>query len=163
MTFWGGDGMGCEKLVEAVEVAIKQEEEAFAFYMDLAGIVEDKEAKDTLRFLALEEKKHKEFLEKFRQGGCYVGGLAMSEPLDYKVVQHLEAPDPKKDMKTKDVYLVAAFREQHSHDFYKGLADLHPAGEVKDLLIKMAKEELKHKEKVEYLYVNTAFPQLAGG
>jgi rubrerythrin len=66
-------------------------------------------------------------------------------------------------MKTKDVYLVAAFREQHSHDFYKGLADLHPAGEVKDLLNRMAKEELKHKEKVEYLYVNTAFPQLAGG
>ncbi len=155
--------MGCEKLVDAVELAIKKEEEAFAFYMDLAGTVEDKEAKDTLRFLAGEEKKHKEFLEKFRQGGCYVGGLAMKEPLDYKVAQHLEATDPKKDMKSKDVYLVAAFREQHAHDFYKGLADLHPAGEVKELLLRMANEELKHKEKVEYLYVNTAFPQLAGG
>jgi rubrerythrin len=87
----------------------------------------------------------------------------MNEPMDYKVAQHLEAPDPKKDMKTKDAYLVAAFREQHAHDFYKGLADLHPPGEVKDLLLRMAKEELKHKEKVEYLYVNTAFPQLAGG
>jgi rubrerythrin len=155
--------MACEKLVEAVEVAITKEEEAFAFYMDLAGLVEDKEAKETLRFLASEEKKHKEFLEKFRQGGCYVGGLAMNEPVDYKVAQHLEAPDPKKDMKTKDAYLVAAFREQNSHDFYKGLADLHPPGEVKDLLLRMAKEELRHKEKVEYLYVNTAFPQLAGG
>jgi rubrerythrin len=163
MTCSGGDVMRCEKLVEAVEVAIKKEEEAFAFYMDLAGIVEDKEAKETLRFLAGEEKKHKEFLEKFRQGGCFIGGLAMNEPMDYKVVQHLEAPDPQKNMKTKDTYLVAAFREQHAHDFYKGLAGLHPAGEVRDLLLRMAKEELKHKEKVEYLYVNTAFPQLAGG
>jgi len=34
---------------------------------------------------------------------------------------------------------------------------------VKDLLNKMASEELKHKEKMEYLYTNTAFPQTAGG
>jgi hypothetical protein len=27
----------------------------------------------------------------------------------------------------------------------------------------MANEELKHKEKMEYLYTNTAFPQTAGG
>jgi hypothetical protein len=27
----------------------------------------------------------------------------------------------------------------------------------------MANQELKHKEKVEYLYSNTAFPQTAGG
>jgi hypothetical protein len=27
----------------------------------------------------------------------------------------------------------------------------------------MANEELKHKEKMEYLYANTAFPQTAGG
>ena len=155
--------MTCEQLIEAVDVAIKKEEPAFAFYLNLADFVEDREAKETLRFLAGEEKKHKEFLENFRQGGCYIGGLDMNEPVDYKVAQHLDAPDPKKDMKTKDAYLVAAFREQHAHDFYKGLADLHPPGEVKDLLLRMATEELRHKEKVEYLYVNTAFPQLAGG
>jgi len=27
----------------------------------------------------------------------------------------------------------------------------------------MANEELKHKEKMEYLYANTAFPQTSGG
>jgi rubrerythrin len=31
------------------------------------------------------------------------------------------------------------------------------------LLEKMAQEELRHKEKVEYLYANTAFPQTSGG
>ena len=155
--------MGCEKLSEAVEVAIKKEEEAYAFYMDLAGLVEDQEAKETLRFLAQEEKRHKEFLEKFKQGGCFVGGLSMNEPLDYKVIQHLDPPEVRKNMKTKDAYLVAAFREQSAHDFYKSLADIHPPGEVKDLLLRMANEELRHKEKVEYLYTNTAFPQLAGG
>jgi hypothetical protein len=27
----------------------------------------------------------------------------------------------------------------------------------------MANEELKHKEKMEYLYTNTTFPQTSGG
>ncbi len=31
------------------------------------------------------------------------------------------------------------------------------------MLLKMANEEMKHKEKVEYLYANTAFPQTQGG
>ena len=50
-----------------------------------------------------------------------------------------------------------------SHEFYTELAGLHGDGEVKDLLLKMANEELKHKEKMEYLYANTAFPQTDGG
>ncbi|HPL62166.1 MAG TPA: hypothetical protein PK587_00245 [Syntrophales bacterium] len=40
---------------------------------------------------------------------------------------------------------------------------MHPAGEVREFLLGMAAQELGHKEKVEYLYANTAFPQLDGG
>jgi rubrerythrin len=46
---------------------------------------------------------------------------------------------------------------------YEHLAGMHPEGEVKNLLKQLAKEELSHKEKVEYLYANTAFPQTDGG
>jgi hypothetical protein len=40
---------------------------------------------------------------------------------------------------------------------------MHGDGELKTVLLKMANEELKHKEKMEYLYANTAFPQTSGG
>jgi rubrerythrin len=40
---------------------------------------------------------------------------------------------------------------------------MHSDPEVKNMLLKMASEELKHKEKMEYLYSNTAFAQTAGG
>jgi len=46
---------------------------------------------------------------------------------------------------------------------YGDLSRLHPEGPVRDLLARMANEELRHKEKVEYLYANTAFPQTSGG
>ena len=50
-------------------------------------------------------------------------------------------------------------REESSQRFYKALAALQPPGEIRDFLEKMAQVELSHKEKMEYLYDNTAFPE----
>jgi rubrerythrin len=66
-------------------------------------------------------------------------------------------------MNSEEVFLVAAKRELYAHNFYKGLAELCPKGPVKELLLKIAGEEMKHKEKMEYLYTNTAFAQTEGG
>jgi rubrerythrin len=143
-----------------IERAIKNEEEAHDFYVALSCKVEDKEAKDTLQFLAREEKGHKEYLLKYRQTSF----AGPSRPvIDYKIAEHLTKPDIQKEIQSKDVYLIAANRELNAHNFYKGLADLHPVGDIREMLLRMAAEELKHKEKMEYLYANTAFPQTAGG
>lgn len=155
--------MGDKKLDYLLDVAIKNEEDAYNFYMDLHDKVADKEVKDTLKFLAGEEKKHKEFLVKYKQGGFGAEALKLDTVVDYKIAEHAEKPDLKKNMQSKDVYLVAADKELNSYNFYKSLADIEPAGQVKDMLLKMANEEMKHKEKVEYLYSNTAFAQTAGG
>lgn len=150
--------------VKAVmETAIQKEREAQAFYTDLHNLVEDTIAKDALLFLTGEEKKHEEILRKYLRGSYGANALKLDKVIDYEIAQYLETPDIKKGMEAKDVYLVAAHRELNSYNFYKNLADIHPDGEVKDLLLKMANQELKHKEKVEYLYSNTAFPQTAGG
>jgi rubrerythrin len=143
-----------------IERAIKNEQEACDFYRDLAQSVADREVKDTLEFLAREELGHKANLERYRTDGL----IAEAESaIDYRVAEHLTKPDIQKDIRSQDVYLIAANRELNSHHFYLGLADLHPAGAVKEMLLRMAADELKHKEKMEYLYANTAFPQTAGG
>ena len=146
-----------------IETAIRNEEEARAFYLGLHDLVQDALAKETLKFLAGEELAHKEFLQAFLKGEKKFTALAMDTPIDYHIAQYAAKPDIKKDMSTSDVYLVAAHREWNSHIFYKSLASLQPAGNVQDMLLKMADQELRHKEKVEYLYSNTAFPQTAGG
>ena len=146
-----------------IDAAIEREERACAFYRDLSGKVEDIIAQETLQFLSSEEKKHKEFLEKYRQGDYGPESLRMTDVVDYKIAEYLAKPDIQKNMDSKDIYLVAAHRELNSYNFYKSLADLHPDGAVKTILLRMANEEKKHKEKVEYLYSNTAFPQTDGG
>jgi rubrerythrin len=157
-------GAPMEKRVsDIIEMAIKREEDAYDFYMDIHSKVADADIKNTLEFIAGEEKKHKEFLMNYRDGGFGATALRMSDVVDYKIAEYLEEPEVDENSKPEDVYLVASHREHRSHHFYTELANLHADGDLQEMLLKMANEELKHKEKMEYLYANTAFPQTSGG
>ncbi len=150
-------------LESLIALAIKNEEEAYESYMELCSLVEDPEAKDTLKFLAQEEKQHKAYLVKYRDGGFRGAALPMDAPVDYKIAEQEERPGIGKDVRTREVYLIAANKELNAANFYQDLAKMHPDGEIKEILLGMARQEMRHKEKVEYLYSNTAFTQTAGG
>ena len=150
-------------LSKVIDLAIQREEEAYEFYKDILIKLEDTTIKDTIEFIANEEKKHKAFLVNYRKGDYGSDALRMTAVVDYKISEYLEEPEITKETKREDVYLIAAHRELRSHRFYTELANMHDANNVKEMLLKMANEELKHKEKMEYLYSNTAFPQTAGG
>ena len=152
-----------KRISDILDLAIQREVEAYEFYMDIYGRVEDQSAKDTLEFIAGEEKKHKVFLINYREGNYGADALRMTDVVEYKIAEYLEEPDIDGDMSSQDVYLIAAHRESRSHHFYTELANLHADGSTQTMLLKMANEELKHKEKMEYLYSNTAFPQTSGG
>jgi rubrerythrin len=150
-------------VADILDMAIGREEQAYDFYMDIYNKVADASVRDTVEFIAGEEKKHKAFLVGYRDGNYGADALRMADAVDYKIAEYLEEPEIAKDSSREDIYLVAAHREARSHRFYSELANMHADGELKTMLIKMASEELKHKEKMEYLYANTAFPQTSGG
>ena len=153
-----------QKLLECIETAIKREEEAFAFYSDLSGQVADDAARETVLWIAGEEKKHKVFLEKFRDKGEGPASMRVAEVTYYKIAEHLEEPEASDSMSRAEIFLLAAHRENRAHQFYTELAALYDEGsEVREMLLRIANEELKHKEKMEYLYANTSFPQTDGG
>ena len=152
-----------KRVSDIIAIAIKREEEAYDFYLDIHAKIADPSLKQTLEFIAGEEKKHKAFLVSYRDGNLGTTALKMSDFIDYKVSEYLEEPDIDGESKPEDVYLVASHRELRSFHFYTELANLHADGEIKEMLLKMANEELKHKEKMEYLYANTGFPQTSGG
>ncbi|MBL0716298.1 MAG: ferritin family protein [Desulfosarcina sp.] len=153
-----------EKLQECIETAIKREEEAFNFYNDLAGQVADESARETLLWIATEEKKHKAYLVKFRDEGQGPAGMRVADVTYYKIAEHLEEPETSENMSREEVFLLASHRELRAFQFYSELAALYDEGtEIHDMLLRIANEELKHKEKMEYLYANTSFPQTDGG
>jgi rubrerythrin len=152
-----------KRVADILEIAIKREKEAHQFYMDIHSKITDASVKSTLEFIAGEELKHKAFLVNYRDGEYGDKALRMSDVVDYKIAEYLEEPEVDENSKPEEVYLVASHREARSHRFYTEMANLHAEGEPRDMLLKMANEELKHKEKMEYLYSNTAFPQTSGG
>jgi rubrerythrin len=153
-----------EKTVaDIIEMAIKREEAAYDFYMDIHSTVQDAGVQDTVKYIAREEKQHKAFLVAYREGKYGNQALRMADVVEYKIAEYLEEPEITKDSSPEDVYLVASHREGRSHQFYSKLANMHADSKLKDMLARMANEELKHKEKMEYLYANAAFPQTAGG
>ena len=150
-------------IADIIDMAIQREKEAYVFYMDIHGKVKDASVRDTVEFIAKEEIKHKEFLVGYRAGNYGSDSLRMADVVDYRIAEYLEEPEVEDNSSSQDVYLIASHQEARSHLFYKELAGRHSDGELNSMLLKMANEELKHEEKMEYLYSNTAFPQTSGG
>ena len=140
-----------------IKSAIAAEEMAHDFYRRLAEVVEHADTKETFQYLAKEELEHKHFLEScFTPRGCKLVG----QPQDVHLAEHLATPAIHSDMPPKEALVIAMKKEEGSYRFYQALAGLQPPGETRDLLEKIAKMELAHKAKMEYLYDNTAFPEV---
>ncbi len=150
-------------LNEVLGKAIQKEVESQILYRDLGQEMNDQAAKDAFQELGRQEQGHQNLLEKYSRGE-FKGGLpSRGQVIDYKIAEHLDQAEISPDMKLPDVFLLAANREKASHEFYIGLATIHPAGEAKRLMEEMAAQELGHKQRVEFLYTEVAFPQTDGG
>jgi len=146
-----------------LEKAIEKEIESQQLYGDLSRKVTEAAAKDAFARLKREEEGHEELLRRYLRGELGEGGLKKEQVLDYKIAEYLEQPELTPGMGLSEVFLVAANREKASHEFYLSLARVHPAGRVRSLLEQLAAQELGHKQKVEFLYSEVAFPQTDGG
>jgi len=155
--------MQAKKISEVIDLAIQREEEAITFYSEMNNKAHDPGIKGTIEWIAAEEKKHKAFLIGYREGRQGPATLNMRATVDYKIAENLEEPSLETVTGGAEIFLLASHRELRSYRFYTELARLHPPGDLQTTLLKMANEELAHKEKMEYLYSNTAFPQTAGG
>jgi len=145
------------ELLALINNAIAQEELSHEFYLRMANLVSHAETKETFQYLAKEELDHKAFLQScFTAEGCKLVG----HPQNVHLAELLKAPEFTANLSPKEALVVAMKREEGSYRFYQGLAALQPPGEIRDFLEKMAQVELSHKEKMEYLYDNTAFPEV---
>lgn len=150
-------------LKEVLEKAISKEIESRLLYISLRQRVKDKAVRDAFAELARQEQGHRTLLEKYQRGELKEGALSTGQAVDYRIAERLDQPQVSGDMKLQDTFLLAANREKASHEFYVGLGEVHPPGKVRSLLSGLAAQELEHKQRVESLYAQVAFPQTNGG
>lgn len=136
---------------EILEFAISREAEAYEFYMYLAGRVADAKMRRVLEVLAQEELEHKAKLEleMLKEGVTLrdveaIGGLKLSD--------YIAEYDGELNLDYKDLLVLAMKKETVSFKLYASLSGLVSDEGMKDVLLTIAEEEVKHKMRFEAEY-----------
>ena len=149
-------------LEKVLDRAVQKEVESQQLYLHLSTMVKDPPVRDALEALSREEKGHQDKLERYGAGELS-GALSKDQIVDYHIAELVEGPELSAGMQLADAFLFAANREKASHELYTTLAAIHPEGDVRSLLLQLAGQELEHKQRVELLYTEVAYPQTDGG
>ena len=150
-------------LHEVLEGAIQEEIKSRLLYVGLRQRVKNQASKDAFQSLAEQEEAHQQVLEDYLHGRLKEGALDTGLVVDYKITDCLDQPEISPTMEIKDIFLLAAQKEKAAHDLYAGLSAIHSNGTVKHLLDNLALQELEHKNRLETIYTEVAFPQTDGG
>jgi rubrerythrin len=147
---------------EILQEAIQGEVESYELYSGAVALVRTAHIQDLLRELAQEELGHKAALEKMlaRPGQIkwQVEKLRTAPIVDYQIGDHLVARPLGPDSTFQDVCIFASKKEQQSYELYHSMA-AQSAGEIRDLLEAMAKDELRHKNLVEGWYEEVVYQE----
>lgn len=144
--------MNFESLNDVLTFAIRKEHDARELYLAFRDMIKDPGAKTLLQELADQELGHKNMLEHaLKQGEVdEIGGKR--EIRDLHLSDHLVADEIGSDSSPQDIMLYAMKMEQASYNLYSTLLDNYQATELEEVLAKLSKEELKHKETLEREY-----------
>ena len=131
--------------------ALSKEEEAAAFYLNLAGKASTSHMREVFLELAAQERGHqnkiRHVLEKEPEEAFSPGPVT-----DLLVSDYLESVTPGPEMSFQDALIVAMKREQLAVKLYADVAAVSVNPKVKEALSTMAREEAAHKHKLEEEY-----------
>jgi rubrerythrin len=138
--------------------AIDNEVEAYTYYRTVSDNVKDTKLKDLFDGLAKDEAKHKLTLEGFLTKAPEK--LHFAESKDYKVADTIPTPPLTPDLKPIDGIVIAIKKELEAMQMYTQLANASADGEQKNIFLELASMERGHKNRLEDIYTNMAFPEV---
>ena len=137
---------------EILDFAVKREEEAIAFYQDLQQMVHFKEKKELLKEFESIERSHIAVLEEIRNNIEKKLNAPLPAIENLSISDYLVDVPPSEDMSYQDILITAMKREERANKLYSDLANQVVESHIKQLLMRLAGEESKHKLYFEKLY-----------
>jgi len=145
--------IGFKTFAEVISFAVMREEQAHAFYVDLAQKTTDPFMQQIFKEFANEELKHKNMLLNMDGTGFEKMLNSIMEKLDdLNISGHLQNMEPDPEMDFQQALIFAAKREEKSCDLYSVLAEISDDDDLSLLFAAMAKEEVRHKLRIERTY-----------
>ena len=135
---------------EALDYAVKSEENAHAFYTAWSKKLEDKSLVSVFQDLAAEELKHKEFILGVKKGAALKP--SETEITDLKISDYVMDVKASTDMDYQEALTLAMQREKEAFKLYTGLAAMSTDEGMKNTFKALAQEEAKHKLRLEIMY-----------
>lgn len=138
-----------ESVDAILDFAIKNEEEAYDFYMDLASKMEFPAMKEVFTGFAKEEKGHKAKLLNIKEGKYLIE--SREKVADLKIADYLVDVSPSEDLDYQKALILAMKKEKAAFKMYTDLAD-RVTGDLQKTFRALAQEEAKHKLRFEIEY-----------
>jgi rubrerythrin len=138
---------------EVISFAMMREEESHEFYRNLAGKTKDLFMKEIFKEFAQEELNHLKILKNLDLKGLeriYENIVKNIDELN--VSETLKDVSAAPDMDFKKLLTVAMKREEISQRLYSFLAETSDDNDLSLLFVGLAKEEAKHKLRIEKTY-----------
>ena len=147
-----------KQIENLLAMAVGREREAAEFYRQMEQRATNPGVKTLFGQLAQDERDHERFLESCRANPSALADLEVGP--DYHVAATAELPPITRDMQPVDAIALAMKKEQQAMEFYQGLADRVADVKTRSAFEGLAKMELGHKNRLEAMFVNTAYPEV---
>ena len=134
---------------DILDFAIDNEQHAIDFYRELAAKATKPEVRDLFEEYATEEVGHKTKLEAVK-AGKKLNSLA-EKVIDLKLSEYLVDVEPTSNLDYQSALIIAMKREKAAFRLYSKLA-ARLDGELRELFLRLAQEEAKHKLHFEIEY-----------
>ena len=140
-----------QKFNEVIDFAVAREEAAVAFYQSLQEQAQFQAQEDMLKEFEQMERGHIEILNNIRQRQG-ITAEDIPEVQDLMISDYLVEGELTDSLNYQDIIILAMKREEKSHNLYTHLAERVSDGDLKNLFLKLASEEAKHKLHFEKVY-----------
>ena len=142
--------MKLDSVEKILDYAMEKEEDAFQFYMKLAGKMDKEYMVKIFEGFAKEEKGHKAKIQLIKEGKLLM--KAEKKVMDLKIGDNLVEVDLDADIDYQQALILAMKAEKAAYKLYNDLASATDDAEVKETLLALANEEAKHKLRFEIEY-----------
>jgi rubrerythrin len=144
--------MNFESIEEILTFAIEKEQEAAAFYEEIARQESFAGAQKTFLEFAAEERKHKALLEDFEGKKDKIAAYKLKWIPDLKRSDYMVEMAYEKGMHFADILRLAMKREEKALALYNALQRQSDRDEYRKVFKILAQEEAKHKKFLETMY-----------
>lgn len=139
-----------KKFKEIIQFAIDKETEAFNFYTEAGQNAKHSGGKDLFWSLAKEEEGHRKLLENLNMEK--VSHKRIEKVPDLHISDYMVEVEMKPDLSYADILRIAMKREEKSLKLYNDMKESNTDEDLKKLFTFLAKEEAKHKFRLEKIY-----------